>query len=266
MKRLFYFLFVALSATAFVSCLDETDSDSVYYFRNEPAFVVPAPGGNGEDMVLRTAYGMYYVSPEQLAKFNLAKDDLIWTDFTVLANDANKISFSDSEWYYKVAGLYAFTVDSSAVRLPDTKAEFEANLKDDYSADIDLAMLYLESIDNLLFFEFTHQSGSGTVFGYEIILDPESTQTSGTPTFYIRAKALASATSKNSANSNVYAFDLDQFVQKYKELYGIGTGSSVRFNLRYKVRTENGEDVYRDFMSNPISWRFYDLTVYSNKD
>jgi len=80
------------------------------------------------------------------------------------------------------------------------------------------------------------------------------------PTLYIRSKSIDASTGSSEKvcsrdGNNIFAFDVANFVNYYRET--VSNSGKVRFNLKYKIGVDgNGKDIYRPFMSNPISWDF----------
>jgi hypothetical protein len=129
---------------------------------------------------------------------------------------------------------------------------------DDYSAPIELSVLYKYAIDSLWFFGFEQQDESNRLsHTYELILNPDE-KINSYPVLYIRSKQVntpAENQAKDQLNRKVFAFDVADFVKYYKEKYA-STGM-IRFNIKYKTGTDsNGKDVFKEFMSNPMSWIF----------
>ena len=236
----------------FTSCLKEDDNRKpVYLFYDEPVVVNQL----GDNPLIRNESYLFSV-PELAGDTVLKAGDLLWTSFLVdLDNQTNT-----NPQQYTAEGFQYRIVDSAKVIIPADTTEFQSYLSDDYSAVIELSVLYRYAIDNLWFFGFRQKDysmqQSKSNFIYELIMNPTIEKDGGGyPTLYIRAKQANASTSARSTEGNlVFAFDVADFVKYYHE--NIST-NRVRFNLKYKTGIDaNGKDIYRPFMSNPITWDF----------
>jgi len=239
----------------FTGCLKDDDRKPIYYFYDEPAVVIQM----GDNPLIRNESYVFHV-PELAGDTVLKAGNLLWTSFIVdLDNDVN-YGEDILETYYHTATQFRYqTVDSAKAVIPTDSIAFQSFLSDDYSAPIELSVLYPYAIDSLWFFGFK-QNDRSTNYTYELILNPTIEKNSNSyPTLYIRAKQ-TNASSANSGKArsqdgNVFAFDVADFVKYYNDL-NIST-NQVRFNLKYKTGVDaNGNDIYRSFRSNPISWVF----------
>jgi hypothetical protein len=244
MKSFIKFLILFFIVIDFTSCLDDSNKDPYYFFYDEPAIVESL----SDSSIVRTAYGKFCVP--SLKKDNLQTNDILWSSFTVEKKDENKIQMPDKQSYYKATGFGYDKIDSAKVTIPKSQQEFDDCLADDYKEKINLAVLYKTYVDSLLFFGFEHNSSSAG-FEYELILNPTIESSNGHPTLYIRAKALSVSSSSHS-RKHIFAFDMTDFITYYKETFP--GKNTVQFNLKYYIETKNGEDVYREFLSNPLSW------------
>ncbi|MDR3219607.1 MAG: hypothetical protein LBU22_11660 [Dysgonamonadaceae bacterium] len=240
------FLFICL-VMGLTSCLNEDDANNIVYFYDEPAIFVP----DGEKPFINTAYEIFYV-PDLVGNTTLKEGDLLWTSFIV---DTSKpsVSHSDSE-YYATIGFKYKPVDSASVMVPEANAEFEAYLSDDYSETFHSAVLYRSSIDKILFFGFKQaEKADDDAYIYEMVMNPKIEDSNGYPSLYIRAKKSDSESASRWKDEIIFAFKMDAFVNYYKD--NVSHTGPVKFNLKYKIGTDNdGKDVYRGFMSNPLSW------------
>jgi len=250
MKRFINFfgiLFILLFQ--FTSCLDNDHNEQpVYYFYDEPVVVDQM----GNHPIVRNESYSFYVS-ELADNTALKAGDLLWTSFIVDLDD------QESTDQYTAKDFRYGVVDSAKVIIPANAEAFESYLSDDYSASIELSVLYKYAIDSLWFFGFQQQNQSN--YTYELILNPDIEKDSGNnPTLYIRAKQIDNSEATNSGKSyskgeDIFAFDVADFVNYYRET--ISKTGNVRFNLKYKSGVDKeGNDIYKTFMSNPISWDF----------
>ncbi|MDR1763978.1 MAG: hypothetical protein LBR64_08530 [Dysgonamonadaceae bacterium] len=257
MKRFYYCFLIAVCSFVLAGCSvgdDYEDAAQIIVFWDEPAFVESV----GDSIILRTAstpYGNKFSVSEKSVENNLlAENDLVWTYFRVVMDDAQySTTLPDGKKYYRALDLSAQKIGNKAVIIPSGQKNFDAYMIDSYSADIDKAQLYTSTLDNLLCFEFSHTSSA--VYDYEMVLDPSTMDAGAYPTFYIRAKRDETSTSASAAK-NIFAFDMSKFVEQYNALHSTSAGAKIRFNLKYKVGTVDGNDIYRDFLSNPIEWQF----------
>jgi len=253
MKTFFKFsgvLFILLFQ--FMSCADLNNGRPILFYYDEPVAVYQV----GDNPLIRNESYIFNV-PELKDNTSLKPGDLLWTSFIVdLENE--KEYYTSSKKLTAINFRYE-TVDSAKIIIPSNIEEFRTFLSDDYSAPIELSFLYLYEIDNLWFFGFKQRDHSNHLsHTYEMILNPEL-ENDGHPTLYIRSKQLnISAESNKKARSNegnIFAFDATGFVEYYRKT--ISSTGPVRFNLKYKTNVDaNGDDIYRSFMSNPISWNF----------
>jgi|GEM_PF-2633619 len=242
MKKLFVIPFLFILLFGAVSCLD--DSEPIFYFSDEPAMVENL----GATPIIKTPHGKFIVPG--LAEEALNEGNLLWTSFYV---DMNKQANEDS---LVVAGFRYTNVNKEKVELPEDVEVFNEFLKDDYSAPFQSAELYSLYIDHYLFFGFYHHNTTQK-YSYEIIGNPEIEGSGEYPTLYIRAKKDSVSEDSSTADKKgriIAAFDMAKFLDKYGKEIGEGK-KSVKFNLKYKVGTDtDGKDIYREFLSNPISW------------
>jgi hypothetical protein len=243
MKNFIWFFVLFIIIFDFTSCLDNSNSDPYYSFYDEPAIVELS----GDSSVVRTAYGKFCVL--SLKNDNLQTDDILWSSFIVEKKDANKVQMPDNQFYYIATGFRYDKIDSAKVVIPASTQEFESRLADDYTAKIDRAVLYKTYVDSLLFFKFEHASSS-TNFEYELFLNPAIENSNGHPTLYIRAKT--SPASRLHSGKRIFAFDMTDFITYYERTFP--GKNRIQFNLKYYIDTSNGQDIYREFLSNPLSW------------
>ena len=262
MKRLlksFGVLFLLLFQLA--SCVDlDNERNRILYYYDEPVVVDQM----GDYPVVHNESYVLYV-PGLKENTALKAGDLLWTSFIVDLDDHNteaQLSLSNDVYYTAMNFRYK-TVDSAKVIIPSDAAAFNGYLSDDYSTPIELSALFPYNIDNLWFFGFKHNDNSNkTNYTYELILNPEIENGQNYPTLYIRAKQIdASAADSEKAYSirdgNIFAFDVKDFANYYKETFPT---KNVEFNLKYKTGVDAaGKDVYRSFLSNPIPWTFKTL-------
>jgi len=235
-------------------CLkDDNYRKPVYYFYDEPVVVDQM----GDHPIVRNESYLFYV-PELVDNAVLKAGNLLWTSFIVDLDDQEQVDAVPCTKQYMAKSFRYETVDSAKVIIPENAEVFESYLSDDYSGAISLAVLYNYRIDSLWFFGFRQQDRSN--YTYELILNPEmETGSDNIPTLYIRAKqvipSIANSGNARSKDGNIFAFDVAGFVNYYRET--ISNSGAVRFNLKYKIGVDaNGKDIYRSFMSNPISWDF----------
>jgi len=237
------------------SCLkDDNDRKPVYYFYDEPVVVDQM----GDHPIVRNESYLFYV-PGLVDNTVLKAGNLLWTSFIVDLDDQKCANPAADDYQYMAKGFRYGMVDSAKVIIPASAEAFNSCLSDDYSAAIDLSVLYNYRIDSLWFFGFRQRDHFDYV--YELILNPEmETGSSNIPTLYIRSKSTGASTGSSdkaySRDGNIiFAFDVADFVNYYRET--VSNSGKVRFNLKYKIGVDaNGKDVYRSFMSNPISWSF----------
>ena len=240
----------------FTSCLNVEDGNnrSVYYFYDEPVVVEQM----GDYPSIRNQSDAFYV-PGLSGNTTLKAGDLLWTSFIVDLDNEKELPSHISKSYYTAENFKYEIVDSTKVTIPANAEAFESYLSDDYSAPIESSVLYNYVIDSLWFFGFKQQDRSNQLsHTYELILNPEI-ENGSYPTLYIRSKQInASPESSGKARSkdgNIFAFDVIDFVKYYRK--EISPTEAVRFNLKYKTNVDqSGNDVYKAFLSNPISWNF----------
>ena len=252
MKKFLFFGVLFILLFQFTSCLDNDNKEPVYYFYDEPAVV----DNLGEHPIVRNESYLFYV-PGLAKDENLKAGNLLWTSFIVDLNNQETYPVNDGKRTYTATNFKYIPVDSAKVIIPANADAFKSYLEDDYSAPIELASLYRYKIDSLWFFGFKQESNSNQMAHvYELILNPDIEKGSGNYfTLYIRSKQLNGAPKENTRRETIFAFDMADFVKFCKE--GISSSGPIRFNLRYKTGTDgNGKDIYREFMSNPISWDF----------
>ncbi|MDR2621818.1 MAG: hypothetical protein LBC48_04460 [Dysgonamonadaceae bacterium] len=249
--KLFVLFFIILD---FSSCMDNDNKDPYYFFVDEPAIIesVSDDASLRDYAIVRTAYGKFCVP--SLKDDVLQVNDILWSSFVVEKTDENKVQMPGNQYYYNATGFKYSKIDSSKVIIPADAHEFESYLSDDYTEKINRAVLYKTYVDSLLFFEFEHGSPS-TVFYYELFLNPTIESSNGHPTLYIRAKERLNYAHLPNQSRSIYAFDMTDFVDYYKRNFS--GKNMVQFNLKYYVETKNGKDVYREFLSNPLSWHLY---------
>jgi len=239
----------------FTSCLYEKDDRKpVYFFYDEPAVVHQL----GTDPYIRNQSNLFYI-PGLTGDANLKENDLLWTSFIVDLEEQDYVDLLSMKTYL-AKNLKYDVVDSSKVIIPADAEEFQTYLSDDYSAPIEASVLYRYYIDSLWFFGFVQKDQSNQLgHTYELILNPEiENNSSGYPTLYIRSKQV-NTSADNKAHDRykreVFAFDVADFVNYYRAKTA-STGL-INFNIKYKTGTDsNGKDIYKEFMSNPISWDF----------
>ena len=251
--KIFGILFLLLFQ--FSSCLDNDDGKPIYFFYDEPAAVEQ----QGEYPLIRNQSHSFYV-PDLAGDTTLRANDLLWTSFIVDLDNEKDLPSYFSKYYYTAEHFNYEIVDSAKVIIPADADEFQSYLSDDYSSSIELSVLYNYAIDSLWFFGFKPRDQSNQLrYTYELILNPEL-ENDNYPTLYIRSKQINTSTEGHGkARSRdgfiIFAFDVNDFVNYYRK----ATSSSgyVRFNLKYKTDVDvNGNDIYKQFMSNPISWDF----------
>ena len=238
------------------SCVNlDNDSKPIYYYYDEPVVV----NQTGDNPMIRNESYLFYV-PELKENTALKAGDLLWTSFTVELDD--NPSISSSVFYYTARNFRYKTIDSVKVIIPADAEGFNNYLSDDYSTPIEFSALFKYAIDNLWFFGFKHRENSGQLnYTYELILNPEIENSSlNLPTLYIRAKLTGSSGANSqkaftTEHGNIFAFDVKDFADYYKEKFP--GNDKVYFNLKYKIDVDtSGKDVYKSFLSNPISWTF----------
>jgi len=252
--------FLKISAVLFVllfqltGCFNyDDDRRPLYYFYDEPVVVSQI----GTYPFVRNESYSFYV-PGLAGKTTLKEGNILWTSFVVDLDDKDYPSVLSTFGYTARRFIYE-VVDSAKLIIPTDTEEFESYLSDDYSESIELSVLYKYVIDSLWFFGFKHKEISNQVrYSYELILNPEIEKNSNYPTLYIRSKkvdAPAGCNARDNLQRNIFAFDVKEFVNYYKE--SVSSTGQIRFNLKYKIGVDlEGKDIYRDFTSNPIPWNF----------
>jgi hypothetical protein len=244
MKSFIKFFILFFVVFDFTGCMNDDNKDPYYYFYDEPAIVESL----GDSVIVRTAYGKFCVP--SLKNEVLKTNDILWSSFIVEKNDENKVQMPGNQSYYKAAGFRYDKVDSAKVKIPANANEFQSYLADNYKEKIDRAVLYKTYVDSLLFFGFEHSSSSAN-FDYELFLNPQIESSNGHPTLYIRARLAQQP--KVHHDKTIFAFDMTDFLDYYKKTF---PGKNiVQFNLKYYIETKDGKDVYREFLSNPLSWQ-----------
>ena len=250
--KIFGVLFILLFQ--FTSCLKmDDDRKPFHYFYDEPVVVART-----EDAILVNNESYLFYVPGLEDNTTLKTGDLLWSSFTVDPESETATNLITYPKQYTAEHFKYKVVESAKVIIPADAAEFESYLSDDYSAPIELSVLYKYEIESLWFFGFVQQDQSNQLsHTYELILNPES-EDSNYPVLYIRSKQVNTPVenqAKDQRNRKVFAFDVADFVKYYREK-NASTGV-VHFNIKYKNGTDsNGKDVYKEFMSNPISWNF----------
>ena len=235
------------------SCLNDDNSKTpFYYFYDEPVVVTQT----GAFPSVRNESYMFNV-PGLAGDTVLKAGNLLWSSFIVELGARGDVDYLANSVYQYTAESFRYErVDSANVTIPESAEAFKSYLSDDYSAVIALSVLYNYRIDSLWFFGFRQQDRSN--YTYELVLNPEiESGSSNIPTLYIRAKKISDTSNKAySRDGNaIFAFDAADFVKYYRET--ISNNGRVRFNLKYKTGVDaNGNDIYRPFMSNPLSWDF----------
>jgi hypothetical protein len=245
MKKSSKILGWVLFASLFVACAKE-ESDRIVYFYDEPVVVETLD----ENSFIRSPHGNFVVP--SLNSADVKKGDLLWTVFQINLDSKDRYPlYNDGPAYYKTIGFKYSIVDSSQVIIPADASEFQSYLDDDYKAFIDQALLYSDYLDSLLFFGLIREKTENVLLDFEMILNPEIESRNGYPTLYIRSKKIEILTRNSSyaGQETIFAFDMADFIKKYSNKNRVG------FNLKYKTGVdEDGKDVYREFISNPIIW------------
>ena len=255
--KIFGVLFILL--VQFTSCLD-IDNDNkekpIYYFYNEPVAVVRT----GEYPFIRNESYLFYV-PELVENTALKEGNLLWTSFFVDLDSQVSTDLITYAYQYTAEHFKYEIIDSAKVIIPADAEEFQSYMSDDYSAPIESSVMYKYAIDSLWFFGLRQKDESNQLsHTYELILNPEiESGSSSYPTFYIRSKQMnipgENSGKARSKDGNIFAFDVTDFVNYYRN--AISSTGFVQFNIKYKTGVDtNGNDIYKEFMSNPISWDF----------
>ena len=237
----------------FTGCMDDDNRKPVYYFYDEPVVV----DQTGDQPFIRNQSHLFYV-PGLADNTTLKKGDLLWTSFIVDLDDQDESGINTKDKFYIARQFKYKTVDSSKVVIPANDAEFQSYLSDDYTAPVNFAVLYNYSVDSLLFFGFKQGDRSNQLgHVYELILNPKI-EKGKYPTLYIRSKQINASTELQAGNDlkrTIFAIDATDFVNYYRK--NISPNDMIRFNLKYKTGIDSeGKDIYKEFMSNPISWNF----------
>jgi len=242
-----FFLLVILA-----SCNDENPIISPYKFTDEPA-VFTRIGG---EPVIHTAHGNFYAP--SLASNAPETGALLWTHFSVeISYESYRLLTPDTACY-TAKGLTYEPLESSEIIIPCDLESFNSLLFDNYTENIDKAVLYRASIGSFLFFGFTHSDKteqSNRSHDYEIFLEPTEKHENQYPMLYIRSKPVASNMQHfyNDRNETIHAFDMQQYVEYFRQ--EVSETGPVRFNVKYKIGNDNdGNDIYREFNSNPLTW------------
>jgi hypothetical protein len=249
--KIFGILFILLFQ--FTGCVDnDYNKRAIYYFYDEPVVV----DQTGKYPFIRNEYYSFYV-PGLADNSTLKEGDLLWSSFIVDMDDKD-YPLHFSTFNYTAKSFHYETVDSAKVIIPANVEAFQSYLSDDYSVSIEFSVLYRYVIDNLWFFCFRQKDQSN--YTYELILNPEiENGNNHYPTLYIRSKKLETSGENvrkaQTKDGNIFAFDVSDFVDYYRRT--ISSTGKVHFNLKYKIDVDaQGKDIYRSFMSNPISWNF----------
>jgi hypothetical protein len=250
MKNFIKFFVLFLIVFDFTSCLDDDNKDPNYFFYDEPVIVESA----GDTAIVRSAYGKFCVP--SLKTEDLQVNDILWSSFVVEKNDENKIHTSGNQYYYKATGFRYAKVDSAKVEIPADANEFQSYLADDYTEKINRAVLYKTYVDSLLFFGFEHTS-TAVSYEYELFLNPQTESSNGHPTLYLRAKRrlLTENSYAQYADQTIFAFDMTPFIDYYRKTFP--GKNTIQFNLKYYTDTKDDKAVYREFLSNPLSWQLH---------
>ena len=254
--KIFGVLFILLFQLT--SCLnDDNKGEAIYYFYDEPVAVIQT----GETPIVRNEAYSFHV-PGLIGDSTIKTNDLLWTSFVVdIGNKGAPKSVADTTYQYIAQNFKYMKVDSAKVSIPANTDEFESYLSDDYSAIMDLSVLYKYKIDSLLFFGFRQKDRSDQTYIYELVLNPNIEENSGNhPTLYIRSKSIVDLTNATkqaqSKDGNViFAVDVADFVKRYQQT--IANESKLYFNLKYKTGVDaNGKDIYTPYQNNPLTWDF----------
>ena len=240
----------------FTSCLKDKDyRDPIYFFYDEPVVVEQL----GAYPIVRNQFNSFY-APGLADNSALKEGDLLWSSFIVDLGNKD-IPSNLSTIKYTAQNIKYEIVECSNLIVTANSDEFELILSNDFSYPIESSVLFRYAIDSIWFMGFKHyQNNSNQLhYTYELVLNPVIEQNSyNSPTFYIRAKQVNSPgpnKAKDENGRNVFAFDVSDFVKYYKE--EISPTGLLRFNLKYKTGVDNeGKDIYKEFLSNPISWNF----------
>jgi hypothetical protein len=249
MKKLFLFSVLLCLAFGFSSCLDNNDQPQIYVFYDEPAVYYSI----NDKPLIKTSQGWLFYAPS-LATDVIEEGALLWTHFTVEKTEENYRYISGDTSCYIANSLDYEFVDSASIILPENSEEVEALLHDDYSEDIDRAVLYINAINKILFFGFSYDKTAASSHTYEIFLNPAEEHPDGFPVIYIRSKEIHDNVARryNSSGETIFATDMSKFVDYYRK--NVSDSEIIKFNIKYKVGNEDGNDIYREFKSNPLSW------------
>jgi hypothetical protein len=229
--------------------LDNDNKDPYFFFYDEPAIVESL----GDSAIVKTAYGKFCAlfSKDDVLQTN----DILWSSFVVEKKDENKVLMPNNQYYYKATAFKYSRVDSVKVKIPANTNEFQSYLTDDYTEEIDRAVLYKTYVDSLLFFGFEHAATALISYKYELFMNPQTESSNAYPTLYIRAirRHFVEKPPIQYSNMTIFAFDMTDFINYYKKTFS--EKNTVQFNIKYYIGTENDKDVYREFLSNPMSWQ-----------
>ena len=224
--------------------MDDMSKGPNYLFYDEPAIIESL----GDTTIVRTAYGKFCVF--SLTNIALRPNDILWTSFTVEKKEENKVQMPGNQYYYRANAFQYHKIDSAKVIIPANVSEFESYLTDNYKEKINLSVLYKTYVDSLLFFGFSQESTAKS-FEYELFLNPQVEHSNGYPTLYIRSRRARQP--RTLYSKTIFAFEMTDFLNYYGKTFP--GQKTVRFNLKYYAETKDGKDVYREFLSNPLSWR-----------
>lgn len=229
-KLLFVPILLVIVLFGFSACNDD-DKSSVYYVWDEPAVV-----DSLENMpVIKTAYGTYYAPG---LKDDVEKGSHLWVSFILDQNKPKEGSF------FTANNLRYKEIGTSEIQM--ISGELPGN-EDLFTDSIDVSLLYNSYIGNHLYFGFKQDAPEGQKFDYVLYCNTDSVF-DGIPTLYIKSKKSEPAAGSVKKVWTNYGFDMTDFLSSE-----FGT-KPVKFNIKYKIGTINGKDVYKPFDSNPINW------------
>ena len=231
MKKYFFIpaLFVAV---LFFSCSE--DSPRIYYVWDEPAIV----DSLNNIPIIKTAYGKY-AAPTLSS--DVKKGSYLWVSFIIdedKQTNADLLTVVTNLKYKKIGGSDVVCMEDGGP-LPGNE--------DEYTDSIDVALLYNSYVDNVLFFGFHQQAPEDQKFEYKLIFNKDSIF-DHVPTLYIKAKRIGSAAGSDKKILTHYGFDMSDFLET------VDSPSTIAFNVKYKMGTLNGKDVYKSFRTKPITW------------
>jgi hypothetical protein len=253
MKKLMKIFMLSAGVLMLSNCIEDDNKSNLVYFFDEPAVIESLNEGLG-----RIYSPHVYAEAPFPDDSSLKVGDLLWTSFIVNLDEKAPAANADSRAaIYKATNFSYQTVDSSKVIIPADATEFKSYLSDDYTAFIHEAVLYKDYIGKLLFFGFRREALSDNlILDYEIVLNPEIESSNNYPTLYIRSKKIEATTAsagRQGNNETIFAFDMSEYSDYYKK--NIANNGVVGFNLKYKTGVdEEGNDIYREFRSNPLKW------------